>query len=103
MIKRKVMEDVGKGAFDFVEKEEGDGWNIARWGEDLWFGIQYMEAGYQAWNDFDTVCKHEVETNTVAVNELMKQALNRGNNKNVKSNLLQKDRRPDKGKDKSNS
>lgn len=77
MIKREVMEDVGPGAFDFVEKKDGDGWNIARWGEDLWFGIKYMKAGYQAWQDFSTVCKHNIETNTVAINELMKNVLKR--------------------------
>lgn len=73
LIKRKVMEDVGPGAFDFKEKEQGDGWNIARWGEDLYFGLKYREAGYQAWHDYSTVCEHYSKPiGTSAISRLLK-------------------------------
>lgn len=72
LIKRKVMEDVGKGAFKFSEWEKGDGWNIEQIGEDIYFGLRYMKAGYKAWNDFTTVCDHyNQEVNVKSVQYLL--------------------------------
>lgn len=72
LIKRKVMEDVGRGAFKFDEWESSDGWNIEQVGEDIYFGLRYMKTGYKAWNDFTTVCDHyNREVNVKSVQYLL--------------------------------
>ena len=68
LIKREVLEKVGKRAFQFVADDE---WGINGIGEDFYFCERVREAGFSVWNHYGLICHHYKEVDALAVNALL--------------------------------
>lgn len=54
LIKRNVLEKIGKSWFRFIYNEEG----TVRYGEDIDFGMKLPEHGFKLYAHFGVVCRH---------------------------------------------
>lgn len=68
LIKREVLEGVGKRAFQFKADDE---WGTDGIGEDFYFCERVKAAGFSVWNDYDIACDHHKEVSTLKVNALL--------------------------------
>jgi len=75
LIKRKVMEKVGKRAFKFTMTDE---WGTEGYSEDFYFCERVKKAGFKIWNDYTQLASHFKDTDMKTVNDLMAIAYKEG-------------------------
>lgn len=75
LLKRKVMEEVGKQAFKHtMTDEEG----VEGLSEDFYFSERVKRAGFRIWNDYTMLCSHFKDTDMRVINQLMQLAFKEG-------------------------
>lgn len=70
LIKREVLEAVGKRAFQYVYDPDSE-WGIEGWSEDFFFSRLVGEKGFEIYNHYGVLCDHYKTFSTKTVNELM--------------------------------
>ena len=75
LIKRKVMEAVGKRAFQHTMIDE---WGTTGYSEDFYFCERARGAGFEIWNDYTQLASHFKETDMRTINSLMAIAYKEG-------------------------
>jgi cellulose synthase/poly-beta-1,6-N-acetylglucosamine synthase-like glycosyltransferase len=75
LIKRKVMEKVGKRAFQYVCDNE---WGTDGYSEDFYFSRLVREKGFMIWNHYGILCSHIKEFDAKTVNALLVGGTNGG-------------------------
>lgn len=68
LIKRRVMEGVGKRAFKHTMIDD---WGVDGLSEDFYFCERVKKLGCQIWNDYGILCSHYKEVDTRTINSLM--------------------------------
>ena len=75
LIKRTVMEKVGKRAFQHTMTDE---WGTEGLSEDFYFCERVRSAGFEIWNDYTQLASHFKDTDMRTINKLMQIAYKEG-------------------------